>query len=179
MAESDTVEKIQQKIITVLARMLVLAPESIKADARYADLLHSDPSALRAFAMQIEAMLDVPLGDSSLDAYRTIAELAAHCAKLRPASSRGERRYVVLCQMPDGSTRERIYSARRHELAAEQAMDDGAVAVLSVEREDVEDRAPKSSSTLLKVLLPLIVGLALGAVVVAYFGWRQGYLKLW
>ena len=177
MAVLQSVDKVQQKIVGVLAGMLEIAPESVGADARYKEILQSDPTALRSFLMQVEAALDVSLNDASIDNYPTVAELAIHCAEhLSPP--RGERLYVVLCQMPDGSTCERIYNAPRHELAAQKAMDDGAAAIISVEREDAEDRAPRGSSVLMKILLPLLVGLGLGAVAVAFYCWRHGYLRL-
>jgi acyl carrier protein len=176
MALLQSADKVQQKIVSVLARMLAIAPESVRADVRYRDIFDSDPTALRAFLTQVEKALGVSLNDSVTDSYPTVAELAAYCAE-HLSAPRGERLYVVLCQMPDGNTRERIYSAPRHELAAKKAMDDGAAAVISVEREDAEDRAPRKSSVLLKFLLPLLVGLVLGAMVVAFFGWRHGYLR--
>ena len=170
--------KAQQKIVAVMARMLMLPPESIQVERRYRDVFHADPGALRAFAMQVESALGVVLSDSVLAAHPTVADLAAYCAQ-HLSAPRGERLYVVVCQMPDGSTRERIYSARRHELAARQAMDDGAASVLSVEREDAEDVAPRRSGTLSKVLVPLLVGLILGAAVFAFFWWRRGFARFW
>ena len=176
MAQLQTVDKVQQKIVGVLARMLATVPESVRADTRFSEVLQSDPTVLRSFLMQVEAALGVTLNDASVEAYPTVAELAAHCAE-HLSAPRGERLYVVLCQMPDGSMRERIYSAPRHELAAKKAMDDGAASVVSVEREDAEDRAPRGSHTVLKILLPLLVGLGVGAVVIAFFCWRHGYLR--
>lgn len=175
MAWLQNVDKVQRKIAGVLARMLTIAPESVKGNVRFRDALRSDPTALRSLLMQVESALDLSLNDASIDDYPTVGELAAHCAELLSAP-RGERLYVVLCQMPDGSTRERIYSAPRHELAAKKAMDDGAAAVISVEREDAEDRAPRESSALLKILLPLLVGLGLGVAIVIFYCWRHGYL---
>jgi hypothetical protein len=169
------VRKAQQKIVAVMARMLLVTPESVQVDERFQDMLHTDPDALLAFAAQVEVALGVVLGDSVLKSHPTIAELAAYCAQ-HLSAPRGEHLYVVVCQMPDGSTRERIYSAPRHEFAAKKAMDDGAAAVISVEREDAEDRAPRKSSALLKILLPLLVGLGLGVAIVMFYCWRHGYL---
>jgi hypothetical protein len=171
-------ERAQQKIVTVLARMLVLAPESIRADARYLDLFNSDPDAVRTFAAQVEKALGVIVGDSVFSAHPTIPELAAYCVAHR-APARGERLYVVMSRMPDGSTRERIYSARGHEKAAQQAMDDGAEAVLSVEREDAEDVAPSGHGAVYKVLVPLLWGLFIGGAVFVFFWWRRGFEKFW
>ena len=176
MARLQNVDKVQQKIAGVLARMLDIATESVPADTRFSEVLQSDPMALRSFLMQVEAALGVTLNDASVETYPTVAELAAHCAE-HLSATRGERLYVVLCQMPDGSTRERIYSAPGHELAAKKAMDDGAESIISVEREDAEDGAPRKPGTLLKALLPLLVGLGVGAAIVAFFGWRHGYLR--
>ena len=178
MAPSKETEKARQKIVAVLARMLVIAPESVQPDARYLELLNSDPDAVRAFATQLENSLGVILGDSVLGAHPTVADLAAYCAGHRP-SARGERLYVVVSRMPDGSTRERIYAARGHEMAAQLAMDDGAEAVLSVEREDAEDGTPSSSSTLRKVLFPLLVGLLLAGAVFVLFWWQRGFPRFW
>ena len=135
MAQPKETDKAQQKIVAVLSRMLLLAPESIPVDARYQELFNSDPDAVRAFAAQIEKTLGVVVGDSVFSAHPTISELAAYCAE-HQAPARGERLYVVVSRMPDGGTRERIYAVRGHEKAAQLAMDDGAEAVLSVERED-------------------------------------------
>jgi len=172
------VRKVQQKIIAVLARMLELPEEMFKADVRYQDALHSDPGAIRDFSIQVERAVGVTLNDSTLGAHSTIAELAAYCAQ-HLSAPRGERLYVVVCKMPDGSTCERIYSARRHELAAQQAVDDGAEAVLSVEREDAEDCAPSGSGMLTKVMMPILVGLIIGALVCAFFWWRNGFERFW
>ena len=171
-------EKARQKIIAVLARMVVLPPEMVKADVRFQDMLNTDPSAMREFAQLVEKALGVTLSDSALSAHPTIADLAAYCAQ-RLSAPRGGRLYVVLCKMPDGTTCERIYSARGHEMAAKQAMDDGAAAVLSVEREDAEDVAPSGHGTAYKVFVPLLWGLLIGGVVFVFFWWRRGFEKFW
>ena len=170
--------KAQQKIIAVLAGMLSLPLEAIAADANYRDLLHSDLGAIRDFGTQVEKSLGVTLNDSTFDAHPTIAELATYCAR-HLSAPRGELLYIVVCQMPDGSTRERIYAARGHEKAAQQAMDDGAAAVLSVEREDAEDRMPSGSDTLTKVLTPLLVGLLFAAAILIFLWWQRGFAKFW
>ena len=176
--EQYDVKKAQQKIVIVMARLLMLAPEAVQVDERYQDMLHSDLDALRAFAAQVEDALGVVLGDSVLKAHPTIAELAAYCAQ-RLSAPRGERLYVVLCKMPDGTTCERIYSARRHELAAKQAMEDGAEAVLSVEREDDGDAAPSGHGSAYKVLMPLVWGLLIAGAFFFVFWWRRGFEKFW
>ena len=178
MTQSKETEKVQQKIVAVLARMLVIAPESIPADARYLELFNSDPDAVRAFGAQVEKDLGVIVGDSVFSKHPTIPELAAYCAAHR-APARGERLYVVVSRMPDGSTRERIYAARGHEKAAQLAMDDGAAAVVSVEREDAEDGAPSSSSAVRKVLVPLLVGLLLAGAAFVFFWWQRGFQPFW
>ena len=172
------VRKAQQKIIAVLARMLMLAPESVQVDGRYQDMLRTDPDALRMFAAQVEDALGVTLSDSALSAHPTIADLAAYCAQ-RLSAPRGGRLYVVLCKMPDGSTCERMYSARGHEKAAQLAMDDGAAAVLSVEREDAEDVAPNGHGSVYKVFVPLLWGILIGGAVFVFFWWRRGFEKFW
>ena len=177
MGQHD-VDKAQQKIIAVLARMLELPPEMVKADVRYQDMLNTDPSAMREFAQQVEKALGVTLNDSALSAHPTIAELAAYCAR-RLSAPRGGRLYVVLCKMPDGTTCERMYSARGHEMAAQQAIDDGAAAVLSVEREDAEDVPPSGHGSVYKVLMPLLWGLLIGGTVFIFFWWRRGFEKFW
>jgi len=171
-------EKARQKIIAVLARMVVLPPEMVKADVRFQDMLNTDPSAMREFALQVEKSLGVTLSDSALSAHPTIADLAAYCAQ-RLSVPRGGRLYVVLCKMQDGTTCERIYSARGHEMAAKQAMDDGAEAVLSVEREDAEDGAPSGYGSVYKVFVPLLWGLLIGGAVFVFFWWRRGFEKFW
>ena len=178
MTQSKETEKAQQKIVAVLARMLVIAPESIPADARYLELFNSDPDAVRAFGAQVEKDLGVIVGDSVFSKHPTIPELAAYCAAHR-APARGERLYVVVSRMPDGSTRERIYAARGHENAAQLAMDDGAEAVLSVEREDAEDGAPSGSGTSRKIIFPLLVGLLVAGAVFVFFWWRRGFQPFW
>ena len=178
MNQMKVVERIQQKIVAVLARMLVVAPESIKADARYKELFNSDPDAVHAFGVQVEKALGVMIGDSVLGAHPTIAELADWCVAHR-AGMRGGRLYVVVCRMPDGSMRERIYSARGHEMAVELAMADGAEAVLSVEREDAEDGSPRKASWPGKVLLPLFLGAILAAAAFLFLWWRRGCPRFW
>ena len=178
MTQSKETEKAQQKIVAVLARMLVIAPESIPADARYLELFNSDPDAVRAFGAQVEKDLGVIVGDSVFSKHPTIPELAAYCAAHR-APARGERLYVVVSRMPDGSTRERIYAARGHEKAAQLAMDDGAAAVLSVEREDAEDGAPRGMGMFGKILVPLLVGLLLAGAVFVFFWWRRDFQPFW
>ena len=158
--------------------MLALAPESVRPDARYLDLFNSDPDAVRAFGAQVESSLGVIVGDSVFSKHPTIPDLAAYGAAHR-APARGERLYVVVSRMPDGSTRERIYAARGHEKAAQLAMDDGAEAVLSVEREDAEDGAPRGMGMFGKILVPLLVGLLLAVVVFVFFWWRRGFQPFW
>ena len=170
--------KARQKIIAVLARMLELPDEMLKASVRYQEALHTDPSEMREFAQQVEKALGVTLNDSALSAHPTIAELATYCAQ-HLSAPRGGSLYVVLCKMPDGSTCERMYSARGHEKAAQLAMDDGAAAVLSVEREDAEDVAPSGHGSAYKVFVPLLWGLLIGGAVFVFFWWRRGFEKFW
>ena len=81
--------------------------------------------------------------------------------------------------MPGGGVCERIYSARGHEKAVQQAMDDGAEAVLSVEREDAEDTPPRKAGTFGKVLTPILIGIILSAMVFLFFWWRNGFPRFW
>ena len=69
MGQYDT-GKAQQKIIAVLARMVVLPPEMIKADVRYQDMLNTDPGAIRDFSLQVEKTLGV---DGRIGLYRNCA----------------------------------------------------------------------------------------------------------
>lgn len=178
MGDSDGVGKARAKIVSILAGMLALPPEAIKPEARYADLLQADPGAIRDFTLKVEQALGVMLSDFILDAYPRVGELVDYCAAHRSVP-RGERLYVVVCKMPDGSTRERIYAARGHEKAAQMAMDDGAAAVVSVEREDAEDGSPSGPGTLTKVLFPLLVGLLPAVAIFVYFWWKRGFARFW
>ena len=178
MSLEKEIEKAQQKISAILAYMLVVAPESIKTDVRYKELFNNDPDPVHAFAVQVEQTLGVIVGDSVLDAHPTIAELAAYCAANK-AEANGGRRYVVVCRMPGGGVCERIYNARGHEKAVQKAMDDGAEAVLSVEREDAEDAPPRKSGHLGKVLLPILIGIILAGMVSLFFWWRNGCPRFW
>lgn len=178
MRQASEDEKVQQKIVAILARMLVVAPESVKMDARYDELFNSDPDSVHAFAVQVENALNVIIGDSVLSAHPTIADLVAYCTA-HQAGVRGGRLYVVVSRMPDGSTRERIYAARGHEKAVEQAMADGAEAVLSVEREDMEDGSPRRQGVLGKVVVPLFLGVLLAGAVLVFFWWKRGFQRFW
>ena len=174
----QTKEKVQQRIVAILARMLVIAPESVKLDARYDELFNQDPKAVHDFAAQIEKDLGVIVGDSAISTYPTVDELVDYCAKTQE-SANGGRRYAVLCRMPDGSTCERIYVARGHEKAVLLAMADGVETVLSVEREDVEDGAPRKQGVLGKVVVPLILGLIVAGAAFVFFWWRNGFRRFW
>ena len=178
MAQTKEYEKVKQKVVATLARMLVIAPESVTMDARYAELFNSDPKAVRDFAAQVEQSLGVIVGDSAISACPTVAELVDYCAKARAAAT-GGRRYAVLCRMPDGNTCERIYVARGHEKAVQQAMADGVEAVLSVEREDVEDLASNKSSKLSWIIIPLFLGTLLAGAAFVFFWWRNGFQRVW
>lgn len=178
MGQPGTNEKARLKIIAVLARMGGMPPEVIKADTRYNDVLRADPNAVHAFVTQVEKALGVVLGDSVLSTCTTVNELADYCTA-HPAAVKGDRLYVVVCRMPDGSLRERIYAARGHEKAAQMAMDDGAAAVVSVEREDAEDGSPSGPGTLTKVLFPLLVGLLPAVAIFVYFWWKRGFARFW
>ena len=172
------VAKAEQKIVAVLARMLVVVPESIKTGVRYKELFNNDPDSVHAFAVQVEQAQGVIVDASVLDAHPAVAELAAYCAAHK-ADANGGRRYVVVCRMPGGGVCERIYSARGHEKAVQQAMDDGAEAVLSVEREDAEDTPPRKAGTFGKVLTPILIGIILSAMVFLFFWWRNGFPRFW
>ena len=178
MGMTNDVAKAQQKIVAVLARMMVVAPESIKTDSRYQKLFNMDPDSVHAFAVQVEQALGVIVGDSVLDAHPTVADLAAYYTAHK-ADTNGGRRYVVVCRMPGGGVCERIYSARGHEKAVQKAMDDGAEAVLSVEREDAEDTPPRKAGTFGKVLTPILIGIILSAMVFLFFWWRNGFPRFW
>ena len=104
MGMTNDMAKAEQKIVAVLARMLVVAPESIKTDSRYQKLFNMDPDSVHAFAVQVEQALGVIVGDSVLDAHPTVADLAAYCTAHK-ADTNGGRRYVVVCRMPGGGVR--------------------------------------------------------------------------
>ena len=178
MSQLKEKEKVQQKIVAILARMLVIAPESVKLDARYDELFSLDPKAVHDFTAQIEKGLGVIVGDSVISAYPTVAELIDYCATAR-ASANGGRRYAVLCRMPDGSTCERIYVARGHEKAVQLAMADGVATVLSVEREDVEDGSLRKQGLLGMVVVPLFLGMLLAGAVFVFFWWKRGFQRFW
>jgi len=170
MARQIDAEKVQQKIVLVIARMLAVPPEVIRSDTAYLKQINSDPDAVRAFAARVEESLGVVLNDTLLVKHPTVAELADYCVQQKAAVQNG-RLYVVVCRMPDGSTRERYYRARGHERAAQQALDDGVADVLSVERADADDNMPRKMGFLGKVMLPLILGIIAAAVTVAVIWW--------
>ena len=177
MAQFD-VNKAQQKIIAVLAHILEQPEKMVEASVRYQEALHSDPGAIRDFSIQVEKALGVTLSDSVLSTHPTVAGLATYCAQ-HISTPRGGRLYVLLCKMPDGTMCERIYSARGHEQAIKQAMNDGAADVLSVEREDADDRAPREYGSGSTVWVPLLLGILLGGAVFVYFWWKNGFAKFW
>jgi len=179
MGRPSDVDRAQQKIAGVFAAMLVIPVEVVKGDVRYKDHLKSDPDAIHTFGGRVERALGVTLNDAVLSQCPTIAGLAAYCVRQKSAEN-GGRLYVVVCQMQDGSTLERYYRARGHELAAQQALDDdGVVDVLSVERADADDGSPRRAGWLGKVMFPLIMGAIAAAGVVAVIWWRRGCPRFW
>ncbi len=88
--------------------------------------------------------------------------------------------YFVVFRMKDGKVRERIYQAHGHKAAARLAMDDGAEVILSIEREDGDERElRKKVGVRSKLLLPLILGLLVSAAGVAVFWLLRGRPRFW
>ena len=92
---------------------------------------------------------------------------------------RGESSYIVVCRMAGGRVCERHYRARGHKAAAKLAAGDGAEAILSIEREDAEDRVRKKGGLFSKLVIPLVLGLLVSALGVAVFWFLRGRPKLW
>lgn len=178
MNRPDETARVQLKIADIFADMLAIPAEVVRPDARYQKQFSSDPDAIHTFGGRIEKALGVTLNDEVLSKCPTIAELAAYCVRQKTEKN-GGRLYVVVCQMPDGSTRERYYRARGHERAAQMALDDGVADVLSVERADEEDNMPRKMGWLGKVMLPLILGVIAAAGTVAIIWWRRGCPQFW
>lgn len=59
------------------------------------------------------------------------------------------------------------------------AAGDGAEAILSIEREDAEDRVRKKVGLFSKLVIPLVLGLLVSALGVAVFWFLRGRPKLW
>lgn len=60
-----------------------------------------------------------------------------------------------------------------------RASDGGAEAILSIEREDAEDRVRKKVGLFSKLVIPLVLGLLVSALGVAVFWFLRGRPKLW
>lgn len=169
MGDGNEKERIQTKIVVAVSHVLNIPEVLVKPDFRYWDRISGNIDAQRAFKGMIEASVRIALGDRALSAHPTIADLAAYCARNKGAASEGSV-YVVVCRMPDGSTRERYYRASGHQHAAQQAMDDGAARVVSVERDDDEDQRPddRTARLILQIILPIIIGISVAVAVVYY-----------
>ena len=179
MGNDKETAAMQAKIITILARIFDLPAGVVKGSAILADFFSDNPDGLRTFVVKMEDALQIPLGEKAVDSCRTVDELAAYCAAHK-ASMQGGRGYIIVCRMPGGKICERHYRAKRHEDAAQLAMDDGAEEILSVEREDQEDDGVRKKVGVWSVLmLPLILGLLMAAAGVAVFWWRRGCPKFW
>jgi len=179
MGTDNEIAMMQAKIISILVRVFDLPANVLTEDARLADFFSDGQNGLRSFVVRLEDVLKIPIGETALDRCRTVGELAAYCAE-RKASEPSGRLYIVVCRMPGGRVCERHYRAKRHEAAAQLAMDDGAEEVLSVEREDSEDEGVRKKIGLWSVLmLPLILGLLVAVAGVAVFWWRRGCPKFW
>ena len=181
MDDSKELAAVQTKIVSRVARILELPTGSINKDTKLADCFETDPDAIRAFVTKLESVLDIPVSDISMEQCSTLGDLAVYCAA-RMASETSGRTYVVTCRMPDGSVREKYYRAKRHQIAEQLALDEGAEAILSVERADAEDRLGKRktiSKFWRRFMLPLILGSLAAVGGVAFFWYRRGCPKLW
>lgn len=179
MGNDNEVAAMQAKIVVILARVFDLPSGMIKGDVLLSDFFSDNQEGLRTFVVKLEDALQMPLGEKAVDSCRTVGELAAYCVAHKAAMPSG-RLYVVVCRMPDGKVCERHYRAKRHEAAAKLAMDDGAEAILSIEREDQDDEIISKKIGVWNVfMLPLILGLLVAVAGVAVFWWRRGCPKFW
>ena len=169
----------QAKIVTILARVFDLPPDAIKGDVLLSDFFSDNPEGLRSFVVRLEEFLKIPLGEKAVDSSRTVGELAAYCVAHKASMPSG-RLYIVVCRMPGGKVCERHYRAKRHEVAAKLAIDDGAEEILSVEREDQDEEVVRKKVGVWSILmLPLMLGLLVAVAGVAFFWWRRGCPKFW
>ena len=179
MDNGNETAKMQAKIGSIFARVFDFPAEMVKEDTRLADFFSDGHDALRSFVVSLEGALKLPIGETTIERCRTVGELAAYCIKCK-ASSGGGRMYIVVCRMPNGSVCERHYCAKGHEAAVKLAMDDGVAEVLSVEREDAEDRVERNRVGFWsKFMLPLILGFLVTVGGVAVFWWYRGCPKFW
>ena len=179
MSNDSKTAAMQAKIASILARVFDLPAGIVKDDTLLSEFFSDNQDGLRTFVVKLEDDLQMPLGEKAVDSCRTVGELAAYCVAQKASMPSG-RQYVVVCQMPDGKVCERHYRAKRHEVAAKLAMDDGAEAILSIEREDQDEEFVRKKVGVWSVLmLPLILGLLVAVAGVAVFWWRRGCPKFW
>ena len=180
MGNDSEIAKTQAIIVSVFARVFDLPAESIKGDLLFSDAFSADQEGLRSFVVRLEDALKIPIGEVAIERCRTVSELAAYCVAHKASLGTGGRMYIVVCRMPDGKVCERHYRAKRHEAAAQLAIDNGAAEVLSVEREDAEDRVVSVRGGFWgKFMLPLLLGALAAIGGVAAFWWYRGCPKLW
>ena len=179
MSSNSENAQMQAKIVSILVRVFDLPSEAVTESTRLADFFSCNHEGLRSFVVKLEETLKVPVGEKAVECCSTVGELAAYCAKCKSSVPSG-RQYVVVCRMPGGKICERHYYAKRHEAAAQLAVDDGAEEVLSVEREDREGGSSRKQAGVWSVLvLPLMLGLLLAVAGVVFFWYIRGCPKLW
>lgn len=181
MNEDRKIAAVRTKIVSLVARILELPAGSISKNTKLVDCFETNPDAIRAFVTKLESALGIPISDISIEQCSTLDDLSVYCVERMTSEANG-RTYVVTCRMPDGSVHEKYYRAKRHQTAEQLALDEGAEAILSVERADAEDRLGKRktiSKFWRRFMLPLILGSLTAVGGVAFFWYRRGCPKLW
>ena len=164
-----------------LAAQVETSPAAVEAGHLVSGYLSEDPVSRHRFIVQLERAFSVPLDGNSLDAARTVGELAeaiGRAVQSREAGRAGGRRYVVCYRTASGGLVETQVRAANHGAAVESLRAEGLVEVVSIERdeedEDDDPRAGRVHNAWSGCVLPLLAAFAVAGGAVAYFWWRKG-----
>ena len=171
---ADVMRRLSEK----LAAQADTSPDAVEPEHLVAGYLSDDPVARHRFVIQLERAFGIQIDGSRFDACRTVADLADALAQKICADGKPGRVYIVCYRDTAGRMVESHVRAPNHEKAIEKLRAEGLAEVLSVEREEDEDRDGRIGRHVHRswtgCILPLLAALLVGGGIVAYYWWRRG-----
>lgn len=157
-----------------LAARIDSAAAMVEADHPVSAYYHPDDAQDRQYLVGVlEKTFKIQLDASTFEKITTVGELAELIAAQKRGGTSGSRIYIIVYKNHEGHIIEEHVRANNHTAAIESLRESGLDKVLSVTREEDENRDfHRSHRTLKRCLIPLALGL-LAAAGAFYFFWLR------
>lgn len=159
-----------------LAARIDSAAEMVEAEQDLSVYCTDDAQSRQDLVSELERAFSIQIDTSAFDTFKTVGDLAEFIAARKLDGKVGKRAYIVIYKGAEGRVIEEHVRADNHEAAVEALRASGLQEVLSVSREEDEDRDSDffiASRRWTRFVAPLVLALLTAAGVIAFFWWRR------